>query len=233
MRVFLTGANGFIGGAVGRVLMRGGHQIHALARSPGAREFAAAHSYKVIEGSLEEPETLETAVRDADAVVHCAATGDMRQGDVDSAATRALLDALRGTGKRFVYTSGCWVYGNTGDRPADEKTPLAPPAIVAGRVEVEREVIDAATARVHAIILRPGVVFGQRRGLPGMLLANVKDGAVQYVGDGKIVGRSSTSTISRNSTRSPYRTRPPARSTTRRDLTRSACKTSPPARPRA
>ncbi len=185
MKVFLTGANGFIGGAVGRVLQRSGHQIHALARSPGAQEFASAHRYKVIEGSLEEPKTLENAVRDADAVVHCAATGDMRQGEVDSAATRALLDALRGTGKRFVYTSGCWVYGNTGDKPADEKAPLAPPPIVAGRVEVEREVIDAATARVHAIILRPGVVFGQRRGLPGMLLANVKDGAVQYVGDGK------------------------------------------------
>ena len=185
MRVFLTGANGYIGSAVGRVLQRGGHQIHALARSPGAREYAAAHRYKVIEGALEEPQTLENAVRDADAVIHCAATGDARQAEVDSAATRALLDALRGTGKRFIYTSGSWVYGNTGDKPADEKTPLDPPAIVAYRTEVEREVLDAATARVHAIVLRPSLVFGQRRGIAAMLLGSVKDGAVQYVGDGK------------------------------------------------
>ena len=184
MRVFLTGANGYIGSAVAKVLQRRGHTIHALARTPGAQEFASAHNYKVVPGSLEEPKTLEVAVRDADAVVHCAATGDARQGEVDSAATRAMLIPLRGTGRRFVYTSGVWVYGNTGDTPAVESTPLNPTPLVAGRVEVEREVLGASKAGAHTIIIRPGMVFGQRRGIPAMLLASAHDGAVEFVGDG-------------------------------------------------
>jgi nucleoside-diphosphate-sugar epimerase len=184
MRVFLTGANGFIGSAVARVLERRGHTIHALARTPAAQESASAHRYKVIKGSLEEPRTLEVAGRDADAVIHCGNTGDARQGEVDSAATRAMLVPLRGTGRRFIYTSGVWLYGNTGDTPADESTRLNPPEIVTWRAEVEREVLDASKAGAHTIVIRPGDVFGQRRGLPGMLLGNVLDGAVEYIGDG-------------------------------------------------
>jgi nucleoside-diphosphate-sugar epimerase len=127
---------------------------------------------------------LEVAVRDADAVIHCASTGDARQGEVDSAATRAMLVPLRGTGRRFIYTSGVWLYGNTGDTPADESTRLNPAEVVAWRAEVEREVLDASKASAHTIVIRPGDVFGQRRGLPGMLLGNVRDGAVEYIGDG-------------------------------------------------
>jgi nucleoside-diphosphate-sugar epimerase len=184
MKIFVTGANGFIGSAVARVLHRRGHAIHALARTPGAQESAAGHGYKVVAGSLEEPKTLENAVRDADAVVHCAATGDARQAEVDSAATRAMLDALRETERRFIYTSGCWLYGTTGDTPASEGTPLNPAPITAYRVEVEREVLDASTAGAHTMVIRPSVVFGQRRGLPGMLLGSARDGAVNFIGDG-------------------------------------------------
>jgi len=184
MRVFLTGASGYIGSAVAQVLHRRGHTIHALARTPGSGEAASARGFKVIPGSLEEPKTLETAVRDADAVIHTGATGDSQQPRVDSAAVRAMLDALRETNKPFIYTSGCWLYGNTGDESADETRPLNPPAIVTYRVEVEREVLDAAGAGVGSIIIRPALVFGRRRGLAAMLLADHGDGAVHFVGDG-------------------------------------------------
>ncbi|MFY9780300.1 MAG: NAD-dependent epimerase/dehydratase family protein [Candidatus Baltobacteraceae bacterium] len=182
MKVFVTGATGFIGAAVAAALARRGHRVAGLARSEQAGRKLRELGYEAVAGTLTDHEALALAAREADAVVHAGATGDARNAEVDAAAVLVLLDALAGSQKRFIYTSGVWVYGSTGDAPADESTPFNPPALVAFRAAVEASVLDAADDIVTAIV-RPGVVYGGRRGIPGMLLANRE--AVQVVGDGK------------------------------------------------
>ena len=182
MKVFLTGATGLVGAAVAAALVRRGHQVAGLVRSDPARRRLRELGYEAVEGSLTDHDVLARAAREADAVVHAGATGDARNGEVDAAAVRALLDALRGSGKRFAYTSGVWLYGPTGNVPAHESTPLNPPGIVAFRPAVEAAVLDAADD-LATVIIRPGVVYGGRRGIPGMLLANAD--SVTVIGDGK------------------------------------------------
>jgi nucleoside-diphosphate-sugar epimerase len=181
MKVFVTGATGFVGAAVAAALAKRGHQVAGLARSEASQRKLRGLGYEVVAGSLSDHAALAQAAREADAVVHAGATGDAENGEVDAAVVRVLLDALRGSEKRFAYTSGVWVYGSTGDTAAIEATPLNPPALVAFRAAVEATVLDAADDLV-TVIIRPSVVYGGRRGIPAMLLAN-RD-AVQVIGDG-------------------------------------------------
>ena len=128
---------------------------------------------------------LARGAREADATVHAAATGAADQAEVDTAAVGALLDALAGSGKPFVYTSGIWVLGATGGAVADDDAATNAAAIVAWRPAVERTVVDAAAREVRSVVLRPGVVYGRGGGTPGGWVASGrKKGVVRYVGDG-------------------------------------------------
>lgn len=185
MRVFVTGATGYVGSAVARALRAAGHDVAGLARSEDAARRLEDAGCTAVRGSLADADGLARAARKADATIHAGATGDAAQAEVDTAAVRALLDALAGSGKPFVYTSGIWVLGPTGDAVADEDAPLNPAAIVAWRAGVEREVVEAAARGIRSVVLRPGVVYGRGGGTPGGFLASGrKKGVVRYVGDG-------------------------------------------------
>src|SRR5207248_3051609 len=86
---------------------------------------------------------------------------------VDRTATDALLAAAREAKapRTVVYTSGIWVLGATGARPADETTPVNPAPLVAWRPAHERLVLDALDARIVTAVVRPGIVFGGKGGL--------------------------------------------------------------------
>ncbi len=105
----------------------------------------------------------------------------------DHAAVETLLDAARQAREgTLVYTSGCWVLGNTGDVPADERAPTANAAeLVAWRPAHERKVLDAAGDRLATAVIRPGIVYGGRGGiLAGMFESAVEGGAAEFIGDG-------------------------------------------------
>jgi nucleoside-diphosphate-sugar epimerase len=185
MTVFVTGATGYIGTAVVQALRAAGHEVHGLARSPGAAEQLRKAGAEVVDGALTDLVVLARAARAADAVIHLGATGKTDQAEVDTAAVRAMLNAVEGSGKRFVYTSGIWVLGDTGDRVADEDAPLAPTPLVAWRAEVEATVREAAAWAIRPVIVRPAVVYGRGGGTPGTFVASArKKGVVRYVGDG-------------------------------------------------
>lgn len=185
MRVFVTGATGYVGGAVANALRAAGHEVVGLARSDEAARRLEGAGCTVLRGSLADGDVLARGARETDATVHAAATGAADQAEVDAAAVHALLHALAGSGKPFVYTSGIWVLGATGDAVADEDAPAAAAAIVAWRPAVERAVVDAAARDVRSVVLRPGVVYGHGGGTPGGWVAGGrKRGVVRYVGDG-------------------------------------------------
>ncbi|WP_375743568.1 NAD-dependent epimerase [Corallococcus interemptor] len=102
---------------------------------------------------------------------------------MDTPAVAAVLGALQGTNKTFLYTSGVWVHGPT-QGVAAEDAPLNATPLVAWRPAVEQRALG--TPGVRGIVIRPGVVYGQGTGIPAMLTGSVKDrGAVTYVGTGE------------------------------------------------
>ena len=181
MKVFITGATGYIGAAVGEAVAAAGHEVLALAHRTGAAEEIRGRGWTPVEGDLREPATLEAAAGGADAVIHAANTNDADAAQADGAAVAAFLHALEGSGRPFVYTSGVWVLGDTGGRVADEtaSTEGALP-MVAWRAGREREVLAAGERGVRPVVVRPGIVYGRGGGIPAMLVA----GELPLIGDG-------------------------------------------------
>lgn len=139
-------------------------------------------------GDLRDPANFEPSVADHDAVAHLALVRGKETDRTDGAAVDALLRACgRGRCRAFVYTSGVWVLGDTGDLSADEDAPTDRPAqIVAWRPAHERRVLDAGGGSCATAVLRPGVVFGGRGGLIGAMFESaVKEGASTFVGEGR------------------------------------------------
>ena len=110
MRVFLTGATGFIGSAIIEDLRTAGHQIAGLARSDEAAATLAKWGVEARRGDVAEPESLAEGARASDGVIHCAFGHDFSKyaeaGEADFRAVSAMADALAGSGKPLVVTSG-------------------------------------------------------------------------------------------------------------------------------
>lgn len=183
MDIFLTGATGYIGGAVAHALQRAGHSVIGLARSDEAAGLLHLKDVAVHHGDLASPETLTAAVEAADGVIHTATTND---GAIDGKAVCTMLDAIAGSGKPFVFTSGIWVLGNTDGQVADETAALRPTPLVAWRASIEQIVLAIAAQEVRTSIIRPAVVYGRGGGIPAGFVKSAREhGAARYVGTGE------------------------------------------------
>jgi nucleoside-diphosphate-sugar epimerase len=156
MRVFVTGASGHIASAVIPELIAAGHDAVGLARSDAAAAAVAALGATVHRGDLDDPAGLGKAAADADGVIHLAYNhGRMRSGDyaaaaaADLAAVHAFGDALAGTGKALVGTSGTLALAHLG-RPGTEEDPGAP----GPRIDAENTVIGFAERGVRSSVVR-------------------------------------------------------------------------------
>lgn len=179
MRVLLIGAGGYVGSALAERLIAEDHEVVALTRPGSARP---AVPYERRFGDLKVPASLSAAVTDdIDGVIHAATpTGDAR---MDAAAIAALTAVMHGTIRPFVYTSGIWVLGATGEHSADENTPTNPIPIAAYRPAVEEQVLALTDNGIRATVLRPGIVHGRGAGIPAMLVDWArKTGTPQVVG---------------------------------------------------
>ena len=157
-----------------------------LARSEASAAKLLDRGFVAEIGELADPVSLASAVRGVDAVVHAASPNDQSAASLDEIATRAILEAQRGTDKRFIYTSGSLVYGSTGDTSATEDTPLNPVEMVRWRQALEREILAAGAEGVHPVVIRPAWVYGNRGGAAMMMVAAAKEhGAALHVGDGQ------------------------------------------------
>src|SRR5678815_2242677 len=118
MRIFLTGASGYVGSAVLDALLRAGHEVDALVRTPGKVEEVSARAVRPLVGDLFKPATYAAAAEEADGIIHTAFDPSKSGPKVDRIAIDALLAAAgrradAGKPAPFIYTSGVWVLGST------------------------------------------------------------------------------------------------------------------------
>jgi nucleoside-diphosphate-sugar epimerase len=183
MQVFLTGATGYIGTAVADRLRAAGHKLTGLARSDVAANRLTAAGIRPVRGDFSDPQSVGSAARSADGVISLATTYNPA---VDGPAIDAILDALAGSDKPFVYTSGIWSHGDTGDVVVDETTPPKPAALVQWRQAVEDRVREGAKRGIRTVVIRPAIVYGRGGGIPaGFVDSARKEGAARYVGTGE------------------------------------------------
>ena len=181
MPVFITGGTGYIGASVVRALRRRTHEVRALARSEASAARLRELGAQPVLGSLGDLDVLRAECARADAVLHCAFDYSTDHAALERPALGAMLDALPG-GHAFVYTSGVWVYGSRGDALIAEDAPLNPLAIVAWRPAHEEIVLSYAGVR--AIVVRPGIVYGDGGGIPGQMVEHARAGTLRIAGDG-------------------------------------------------
>lgn len=190
MRIFLTGATGYIGSAVLDAALRAGHQVTALVRDPEKAEQVAMRAVTPILGELSKPASYSSAAERADAIVHCAFERTRHGPAIDRFAIETLSTAAgrrvdAGLPAAFVYTSGVWVLGHTQGR-AGEDTPVNPPPHVAWRPEHEALVFEGSRGgAIRSVIIRPGIVYGGARGIIADLLKDARNGLVRVVGEGR------------------------------------------------
>jgi nucleoside-diphosphate-sugar epimerase len=160
---FITGATGYIGRNVARAFRRAGYRVLGLTRSASKAADLAADEVVAVIGTLQDPAAWQAAAASAEVLVHAAVDYSTDTMALDQAIVKLLIRSASARNATLIYTSGVWVHGDTGGRVVDETAPLAPIEIVAARPATERLVLDASALR--GIVIRPGIVYGQRGGL--------------------------------------------------------------------
>jgi nucleoside-diphosphate-sugar epimerase len=183
MRVFLTGATGYVGSAVLEALVRHGHHVDALVRNSEDAARVQARGAHAVLGDLLNAASWRPAAAAADGAVHAAVEYTARQRDVDAAAIDGLATLPARSGRFLVYTSGIWVLG-AAPQPVDETAPVNPVELVSWRPAHELRVLATAAQGVRAVVVRPGIVYGGSRGIVGDLLKDAANSLVRVVGGG-------------------------------------------------
>jgi nucleoside-diphosphate-sugar epimerase len=172
MKVFLTGGSGFIGSTVALRLKKAGHDVLALVRSEAKGAKLKEAGIKLAVGDLANPAGYAGGAWGRAAIVSLAQDYTPAGPELDRKTIQSARDLLRGqVGATFIYTSGCWVNGNT-DSVADETAQLKPASMVAWRPAHEQLALDMAKDGIRAVVVRPGIVYGGKGGLTGMLFGD-------------------------------------------------------------
>jgi nucleoside-diphosphate-sugar epimerase len=188
MRVFVTGASGFIGSALVPELLAAGHEVTALARSDASAATLAAARAQVHRGDLDNLSSLRAGAADSDGVIHLAFGGfasGPAAGQAELRAIETMGDALAGSGRPFVIVSG--LLGLAAGRPATEQDRLDPASPIAAARPGALAVPALAARGLRSSIVRlaPSVHGeGDHAYLPGLIATAREKGVSGYLGDG-------------------------------------------------
>lgn len=154
MRVFMTGATGYIGTATVSALINSGHEVTALVRPSTEASALERAGVKIVRGELKELPKFSDVLSAHEVAIH-AALDSTSPAENDAAALDALLPLET---LKVVYTSGPWVFGDTGDGKVDETSELNPVEIASWRAPHELRVLREAKG--GGAVVRPGCVYG-------------------------------------------------------------------------
>jgi len=189
MKVFVTGATGYIGGSVAEALVRNGFAVSGLARNKEKADFLESRGISPVLGELDDSEILAMAAADAEVIIS-AANSDHK------ASVEAILKAIVGTGKTFIHTSGSSIVadnagGEPSDKVYDEETPIQPIPEKIARVDLDTIIKSAAKSDVRSVVICPTMIYGRGTGfhrsssqIPMLIGQAKKDGTGRYIGRG-------------------------------------------------
>ncbi|HEY1548778.1 MAG TPA: NAD-dependent epimerase/dehydratase family protein, partial [Kofleriaceae bacterium] len=192
MRIFITGATGFVGSAVVRELIGAGHRVLGMARSDAGAAAVVAAGAEVHRGELDDLDSLRRGTADADAVIHTAFIHDFAQPgsgrssfkdacDVDARAIEAMGSALAGSNRHFIVTSGTPGVGGRLATESDAPSPNVPRVSEQTALQFAERGVRIAVLRLPRCVHAAGGPFGF--GTPMIAIAT-KTGVSAYVGDG-------------------------------------------------
>src|SRR5207244_1542661 len=193
MRVFITGATGFVGGALARALSQNGADVHALARPRADRSALDGMPITWHEGDVTVPKSLNGALANAMWIIHAAGrlgqsgmSEDLyRKINVDG--TRNVLAAAlcAGSKVRVLHVSTPGVLGRTTKEPATEDLPYAPSnSYERSKVAAEKLALKFAAGGLPVIVARPGFIYGPGDHHVLKLFQAVRRGQFFYIGRG-------------------------------------------------
>src|SRR3989475_101561 len=167
MRVFVTGATGYVGFAVATALRRAGHDVYGLTRAAAKVPQLARQEIRAVIGDIGDPKSYADTAEECSVLVHAAFESSASAVAKDKTAVDALIETGRrgSQPKTLIFTSGVWVHGDTGGKLVDESTPLHPIKLVAWRPAHEQMVLQAKTVR--GLVIRPGCVYRRSGGGTG------------------------------------------------------------------
>jgi nucleoside-diphosphate-sugar epimerase len=189
MRVFVTGATGFIGSKIVYELLHAGHQVLAMARSNAGAHLLVAAGAEVHRGDLENLDSLRSGAAAAEAVIHTAFIHDFSKFqencEIDRRAIEALGDALAGSDRLLIVTSGTGMSASGPGHPATENDPPVSSKVVP-RAATEEAAAALPARGVRVITVRlPQVHDTVKQGLVTYTINLAREkGVSAYVGDG-------------------------------------------------
>lgn len=174
-RVLVTGASGYLGSAIAARLVRAGYEVSGLTHTAARAGVLEAAGIRPVVAELGDFAAYDGVLRNSDVVVHTAWTAD-NTAALDQQGLAAIRHAVQdGRVRRVVYTSGTWVYGDTGGLVADETRPLSPLPIAHWRAAHEEVALDLAHFEVDVVVLRPATVYGESRGILGAMFEEARE----------------------------------------------------------
>lgn len=185
MKVFITGATGYIGFNVAKVFRNEGYQVYGLTRSDKNAITLKRNEIIPVLGSMQSPNSYMKVIEDSDIIIHAAADYNANISELDKSTVKELINGIKMTGeiKKFIYTSGTWVYGSTMDQIINEKNATNPISPVSWRPEIDEIVIS--NPFINGVVIRPGCVYGMKGGMTNDWFDSIeKLNEINIVGDG-------------------------------------------------
>ena len=166
MKIFLTGATGYVGSVVAEKLKGRGYKVSGLARNDESEAKLSAKNIEAVRGELHDFDVLKTAASDADAVIHTAFSHNFDDYNdavkLDREVIKNFAEALVQTNKPLIITSSSAILGDTRGNLADEDYPFGENSPRKFRGEAERDVLQLSSKGIRSIVLRlPLFVYGR------------------------------------------------------------------------